>query len=589
MKHMSILDTTPTEVKNLEWRATGIAIGELANEWSGRTDIVATMVEETHTGAAALFSPKTAEVHISTKLALPNVNPSSVGDFRDKAVQYEFPQTTGAVLHEALHARYSTWDIRKAQEDLTPSQFEALILLEESRIEAHGARDLPWGKIFLKSCAMDLVIQDSESVFEEEKTVELAGKMVGLVHARVIAGILDDSDVGKLMQLINTTLGEEVVEQLQEVIVKVQEHRHHRDATDLYKLAIAWVKILDKEMSNRGELSKEKSEAMQREFVNKARNAMKEAQESAQINTASQMHDQQDKERHEELVKQLQADAEEQVKNNDAAKQVFSRSGNGISGSVLIQERLPSSQERIAAVAVAQMLEKAKYRERSLVESNSSTPPGRLRTRALVQANAMKSRGVFENTEPWRKKSRKHTDQPNLKIGVMVDVSGSMGHAMEAMATTAWVMSEAGKRIQARTAMVYFGSSVFPTLKPGQHLDKVRVFSAHDSTEEFDEAFRAIDGALDMLHGSDARLLVVVSDGYYRPDQKERAMHWVKKCDAAGVAVLWLPFSDIYAAKRITRDSNSAQVLDIGSNPESVAKFIGKAASTALSKVGARR
>lgn len=592
MKHIQIQDTgaTKAEVKNVEWKHTGIAIGELVNQWSGRRDVIAEMVETTEVGVPALFKPAVAEVQVATSIAFAGVNPYDVGDFREKEVQYEFPQVTGAVLHEALHARYSLFDLAESAKELTGREMHALMLLEEGRIEAQGAREMPWGKNFLKACAMDLVIQDSEEAFGEKKTIESAGNMVGLVHGRILAGVLDASDVKDLKKLIDQTLGEETVQQLEEVLEKAQQHINHRDATELHKLARRWVKILDKEMKKHGEVSEEEAEAQLKEFVKATKKAMQEARESAEISCASDLHDQQRQEEWEQQAQDAKDAADEKVKNEEAAKTVFSRRSTGISGSKLVEERLPNSKERIAAVTVAQMLQKAKYRDRSMTEVNSVTPPGRLRTRTLVQANAMKARGVVQPTEPWRKKVRKQTDQPNLKIGVMVDVSGSMADAMEPMATTAWVLSEAGKRVQARTSMVYFGSSAFPTLKPGQSLDKVRVYTAHDSTEEFDEAFRALDGSLNLLHGSDARLLVVVSDGYYRPDQTERAKHWVKKCEQAGVAVLWMPFSPVDdSPKRILRGNKSAQLLDVGSNPASVAQLIGKAASTALSKVGSRR
>lgn len=591
MKHIQIDDAgaEAVKVKNNDWKQTGIQIGDLVNEWSGRRDIIAEMVKTTEQGVAALFKPTVAEVQVATDLAFENIQPHDVGDFRDREVQYEFPQVTGAVLHEALHARYSLYSLKKSAEELTDREMHALMLLEEGRIEAHGVRDFDWGKNFLKACAMDLVLQDSEEAFEAQQTVESAGNMVGLLHGRIIAGVLDESDVKELKELIDQTLGTEVVEQLEDILKKAQQHQLHRDATELHKLARRWVKILNKEMDKRGEVSKEEAEAQLKEFAKATKKALEEARDSVGISASSDLNDQQQQEEWAQQAKDAKDAAQEQVKNNEVAKAVFSRRDTGISGSQLVEERLPTSEERVAAVTVAQMLQKAKYRDRSITEINSVTPPGRLRTRTLVQANAMKARGVVQPTEPWRKKARKHTDQPNLKIGVMVDVSGSMAGAMEPMATTAWVLSEAGKRVQARTSMVYFGSSAFPTLKPGQSLDKVRVFTAHDSTEEFDEAFRALDGGLNLLHGDDARLLVVVSDGYYRTDQIKRAQHWVKKCEQAGVAVLWMPFAPAEDAKRITRVSKTAELLDVGSKPASVAQSIGKAASTALSKVGSRR
>jgi hypothetical protein len=229
-------------------------------------------------------------------------------------------------------------------------------------------------------------------------------------------------------------------------------------------------------------------------------------------------------------------------------------------------------------------LEKAKYRDRDITEIDSEVPPGRLRTRAIVQAKAMEARGVRERVAPFRRKVRKMTEDPTLSVGVMVDISGSMRSAMEPMATTAWVMSEAVRRVQGRTAMVYFGDEVFPTRKPGQHLDQVNVWEARDGTEEFDEAFRALDGALNLLNGTGARLLVVTSDGAYRDSQDRKAQYWVKRCVDAGVAVLWLPFDHGGYARHVERAG--ARVLAGVLDPSASALEIGKEASRVLTAVG---
>jgi hypothetical protein len=168
----------------------------------------------------------------------------------------------------------------------------------------------------------------------------------------------------------------------------------------------------------------------------------------------------------------------------------------------------------------------------------------------------------------------------------MVDISGSMSSAMEPMASTAWIMSEAVRRVQGKTAMVYYGNEVFPTLKPGQHLGEVNVWSAPDGTEKFDEAFRALDGALNLLNGSGARLLVVTSDGAYTSSQRDSSEKWVRRCREAGVAVLWLPFDNGYYATSVER--LGATVVRGELDPSTSALEIGKQASRALTEVGRR-
>jgi len=235
-------------------------------------------------------------------------------------------------------------------------------------------------------------------------------------------------------------------------------------------------------------------------------------------------------------------------------------------------------------------LEKAKYRERSQTEVASILPPGRLRTRAVVQGAALKAQGSIKQVEAWRQTKRKHTDDPTLNVGVMVDISGSMRSAMQPMASTAWVLSEAVRRIQGRAGMVYFGQDVFATLKPGQHLTDVTVWTAADGTEEFGKGFKALDGAMNLSYGEGARMLVIVSDGHYRDDQRGEAKRLLAQADKDGVAILWLDFGAMgNYAKNILRGTD-AKIVAVApdTTPADIAIEIGKASAEALERVGKR-
>jgi hypothetical protein len=133
--------------------------------------------------------------------------------------------------------------------------------------------------------------------------------------------------------------------------------------------------------------------------------------------------------------------------------------------------------------------------------------------------------------------------------------------------------------------MVYFGSDVFSTLKPGEHLTEVNVYTAPDGTEKFDDAFRAVDGGLNLINGTGARLLVVVSDGHYVADEFAKATATVARCARSGVAVLWLPFTShaIYAERIVGRNGRIVSgVMD----PTTAASEIGRAATEALLRLG---
>jgi hypothetical protein len=169
----------------------------------------------------------------------------------------------------------------------------------------------------------------------------------------------------------------------------------------------------------------------------------------------------------------------------------------------------------------------------------------------------------------------------------MVDISGSMGMAMEAMGQTAWIISEAGRRIQAETAMVYYGSGVFPTLRRGQRLSEVTIYTAPDGTEKFSEAWSALDGELGLTFGDGVRMLVIVSDGNYTPTETDRAKQILAECRQSGVAVLWITPKGCYShgAKGILTESAWGVHLDELDTAE-IARLVGKSASEALERVG---
>jgi len=582
---------TPTE-----WLPLGRQIGELANEWSGRYDLVGYVGENAGHGAPACYNPALAEIEVDVVRAFgKGIKPEMIGDLSQRKNQYEFPRAIGALYHEAFHACFSEWSLERAQEDLESDEYRALVLLEETRIEYQGLLAKPRSAKFLRASAMDLVVADSAEEFSTMPDTKKSAFMVGLIHSRVEAGILEELDVVEVTDLVDSFLGYDTVSALLEIAEKFRAHDDHGKADPvLYDLAREWAKIVRDKSEENGE-SEESAEGegegegeAPSELAEALADALAEAQAQVSVASGEALDEQEQSEDWKEEVENKVSKAKDSQMNEETAKKIFSKNsgGSGRTSSRVMETRLPTAGERRGAVTIATWLEKAKYRERDLTEIASVVPPGRLRTRALVQGKAMEARGVRQEVAPFRKKVRKQTEEPTLTVGVMVDISGSMSSAMEPMASTAWIMSEAVRRVQGKTAMVYYGNEVFPTLKPGQHLGEVNVWSAPDGTEKFDEAFRALDGGLNLLNGTGARLLVVTSDGAYTSDQHDKAKKWVKRCKEAGVAVLWLPFDNGYYARGVER--LGATVIPGVLDPATSALEIGKQASQALTEVGRR-
>ena len=590
MAHIKPQELTRSKIKTpSDWLGVGYEITQLVNAWSDRTDLVALLGTEAGKGAPACFLPALAEIEVNTKEAFGEITtPSMIDDLTKRKNQYEFAKAVGAIRHEAYHAKFSAWDIPLAGKTLKQDEFEALMLLEEGRIEAWGIKTHPDAKVFLRASAMGLIIDEAKEVFSEQSTIRSASSLVGLCHARIIAGSLDELQAFDLLDKVNGILGSDLVMKLKEIIYQFQDHAIHTDISACYPLAIEWAKLVREKAEEAGEQpTKEEQEA----FGEMMKELLGEMSESISISNANELSDQKSSEDMKESATAKANTSKEQKKNEEIARQVFSQSsgpGESATRSKLVEKRSPNGQERNSAVKIAKALERAKYRERGAIEIGSIVPPGKLNTRKIIQAKALEQKGIFTQPKAFSKKVRKHTDEPELSVGVMVDISGSMASAMNPMASTAWIMSEAVRRVQGRCAMVYYGSDVFPTLKAGQRLKDVNVYSAPDGTEKFDRAFRALDGALNLLNGQGARLLVVVSDGHYTNDEMESAKAWVARCSKNGVAVLWLPIGDNGAtAKHICAGAN-AQVVENITDPSVSAQIIGKNAEKVLSTAGQR-
>jgi hypothetical protein len=573
-----------------EWLVVGRQIASFANSISERNDLIAYVGKGAGKGAPACYSPKSAEIEVSIEVAFgKGVEPSDVFDIdTNRKVQYEFPTATGAIYHEGFHAKYSLWNIENASKDLEREVFDALMLLEEGRIENFGVESIPNSLPFLKSVVLDLIIDEAETKFAENSNTNSAAFLVGLIYPRLQIGILNRKDVEGLTDLLESYLGLDAVNKLTQIIRKFIAHSDHGNAQELYPLAKEWVDVVNNVAKEKGDSQQGQKQEQEQisDFLSEIVSALGEAKERSKSSGKKELIDQEVSENNKDLVKEISKSTKEQNKNREIARKVFSSSSGGPIGktnSRLMESRKPTADERSSAVIISQLLEKAKYRERDITEISSTLPQGRLRTRTLIQNAALKERGVLTTLPAWRKKTRKSTDEPTLSVGVMVDISGSMGFAMHPMASTAWIMSEAVRRVQGKCAMVYYGESVFSTLKVGQTLSEVKVYSAEDGTEEFLEAFCALDGSLDLFHGSGAKLLVIVSDGNYTNTQVNYAREILKKCQNNNVAVLWIGLGRAGGARSICENTNAELIL-CDDNPTGISKEIGVASAKALSR-----
>lgn len=607
MKH---LDITATErgTHDREWLRLGAQIGQVVNEWSGRNDLVASVSSEGGSGAPACYKPQLAEIEINKEMVFGQfATPENIGDFTERTTQYEWAKATGAVIHEAFHAKFSGMDLQKLSTELSSKELQALILLEEGRIESLGVDDDKDSRVFLRACAMDIVLTEARSGISGS-TLNIAGAstLVGLVYGRVLNDILLVSEVRDVLKAIDDVLGTDVVKQLVSICEKFQDitNTSERSVEMMKELAREWVAIVSKLQEEKGENSEESEDGEggtaggSGVSLGELFEKMEEISSDVEITTFSELDNQQREQEWKESSKEKSKFGKEREKSASVADKVFGSptpsdesgastgelAGTSPTNSTIVSVRPPNAQERVASVIISAELERAKYRERDITEVASLIPAGKLNTKVALQAKAEESKGRVSTLPAWRKKVRKQTDEPTLSVGIMCDISGSMGEAMAPMATTAWVMSEATKRVQGKVAMVYYGNSVFPALRAGQTLSDVITYSATDGTEKFDLAFMALNGELNLLDGNGARLLVVVSDGIYTNEETERATYWLNRCKESGVAVLWLPFSETpYYSQNLCRNTGAVVLPNVKSTIASATE-IGRVSCEILSK-----
>jgi hypothetical protein len=247
-----------------------------------------------------------------------------------------------------------------------------------------------------------------------------------------------------------------------------------------------------------------------------------------------------------------------------AARAVFGPSGEG--ATAISGTRAPTRDEQAAA-----------HRERVATVTTSATPPGRLRMRGALAADAQRAAGATPTAEPFTRTTRRHVPAPPLRLGIACDVSGSMGAFAKPVASAAWILARAAAHVtDASSATVIFGNHVRAITHPGRNPARVREFPAKDGTERFCETVDALDAALEFTRPGAARLLVIASDGIFiGPGELTGGQERITRLIKHGCGVLWLALGD----GALVMDGAHLVTL---TNPADAATAIGQAATRAL-------
>ncbi|MEU4922258.1 hypothetical protein AB0G29_23260 [Streptomyces parvus] len=520
------------------WLRVGAELGDRLVALSGRQDLLVTCRPGTRSGAPAAFFPTLGEVEFDAGLFAPlqahEIHPRIVGD------EERYPAAWGVFVHEAAHAAHSVWTPPAGAD---PRVVEAAFLLEESRAEGAHLTRRPTDRTYLRTSARTLVMPDI--AHPTLQGIEHAASVAALILGRRDVGILDAGETRAVADLCEKVLGADLLATLTRVWTAAHQCADH-DATTMLAHAQEWCDALDIAApalpvpENLVDLlsgavgvvmdstaATDAADLAEQAAANNAMAAQSKAQAQDRAQRASQRH---------------QAAA--------TAKSVFNARGtvspdgtpaprsNPVTGT-----RRPTAAEQSAASRLSRALRAAAYRERTEERTTSPTPPGRLNMRAALARDAQRAAGSVPTAEPFTHTRRRNSPTPPLRVGIAVDVSGSMRAACAPVASAAWIVARAAALTDpdSLTATIAYDRHLTALTRPTHRApERVTTFEANGGAHNLGDAIDALDHGLSLSLPGAGRLLVIVTDAQYRSDETAAAVTRVKQLTTAGCAVLQL-------------------------------------------------
>ena len=532
-----------------------------------RADLTVTVAPGAGRGAPACFLPASAEIEVNADhlgVDPATANPASPAD------RERYPALWGATVHECAHAAHSRW---RAPKGTDAAWSAAATALEESRIEARQVARRPGDRAWLRACTCQIVIGDFAAAAPPASAAE-AGRAAALILAREDAGILEAAEAEPVAQAVAAAIGEEKLGQLRQVWREAHRTRDD-DARSMVRLGRRWCRILgvapDQPAPKAGPSEAGGPPSPVASAVGEATARVEDASKAEFAPPPPPFPPGAAEAREAENKARRQA--------GDASARVFARDPGDGSGGTTGTTREPTPDEQAAARRLARALREASAGGRAETTVSSAAPPGRLRMRHAMAADAQRAAGAMPTAKPFTRVERRRVPAPPLAVGIACDVSGSMSGFTGPVASTAWVLARATESLPAaRTATVTYGRQVRPVTYPGAVPARVAEFSAAGNREDFTTAVSALDGALGLAQPGSTRILVIVSDGRYKGTQHADGQKLITRLAASGCLVIWIAPSD--TANTMT----SARVVilaDPAATSAAIARAVTASASTA--------
>jgi hypothetical protein len=476
-----------------------------------------------------------------------------------------YPVAWGALTHEGGHAAHSKVTPPPAR---AASWCQAAHLLEESRMEAAQVTRRPGDRRWLRATVSKLILDDFTAAGAEPATAGEAGAAAALVLARRDAGILEPAETADIAVKVGEVIGADALSRLEDTW-KAAHQVADDDARTMVRLARRWCRILGLDPDAAPPAPIETSLSDLLDAIRDAISAITAAVE-ADFAPPPPSPPGKKAERDAEYTARIDADR--------AAREVFARrtTPRAVTGT-----REPRDSEKAAARRLTRTLREATAGGRDTVTITSPVPPGRLRMRQALAADAQRAAGARPTAEPFTRTRSRRVPAPPLRAGIACDISGSMQAFTGPVASAAWILARAaGALPAATTATVLYGEQVHALTHPGQAPARVTDFAAPDGTEQLCRAIDALDGALGLSRPGTARLLAIVSDTCHTPEEIAGGQRRVTRLAKTGCGVIILQPDNAFPWDE-KHEWTDAQVITL-TDPADTIEVIARAATRAL-------
>ncbi|MFI7208065.1 VWA domain-containing protein [Micromonospora aurantiaca (nom. illeg.)] len=478
-----------------DWRAWSQAWTRHVPLLTGRTDLTVLVAPGAAGDAPECFYPDLHRIEVDATYIAERPDITDPAKARHKRL---VPTGYGLLVHGAAHAAHSRWNTPPGT---PPILADVADLLEESRAEGRQRARRRGDRRWLRHVVKTLLDPDQAAVDDPWH----AGQLAGLLLARVDARIVTSKDVRSVRAAVTGVLGRARLRQLRDI----WREAHTCEDTDvdtMITLARRWCQVLGIDPDQQYDTPEPDA-----------------GQFPGRLAAA--------------LVDYLAV-----ASGVTPAAYTASLLARRHSPPSEWDRRDPTEEEHRAARDLANRLRQARTHHPEPGRRPSVIPPGRLRTRQAITADAQTAAGQLPTAAPWQQRAHLPPEKPRLHLAILVDLSGSMARYTEAMSSAAWIFAHAARRAQATTTTIGFGDRTTVLVPPRTYPTQVLHMRTDFATATFPQAVKVADQLLDLRHGRTLRMLAVVSDGYL--DDIPAGQQLVTTLHRAGCAVLWLHPTD---------------------------------------------